>query len=97
MQIGRQIIDIELERIGAGLLNLASIVNPAADRDAVETANDRNVHSPFGIVYVAQIGIGADVVARHIGKITQRLGEALRANIEIVVKQMALPLNLFFK
>ena len=43
VRIGGDVIDVEFERVGPGLLDEAGVVGPAADADAVERADDRDI------------------------------------------------------
>ena len=44
--IGRDIVDVEFQGVGAGLLDHAGILDPAARRHAVQAADDRECWSP---------------------------------------------------
>jgi len=77
--IGGNVVDVQLERVRAGLLDLPGVRDPAARRDTVEAADDRDVHGRLGPPDVLEVGVGAEVVARHVREVRDRLGIALSA------------------
>jgi hypothetical protein len=79
-------VRIQLERVGAGLLDGACEFDPAARRDAVQARDDRHVHRGLRPPHVLQIRVGPERVEGSLGEVRQRLGIAVRAVGEVVVE-----------
>jgi len=82
------IVDVQFQGIGAGLLHLFRILRPAAARDAVEAGDDGNINGRFCVMDQLQVGVGADLVTRQVGEIAERFGKTVdavgQAAIEVV-------------
>src|SRR4029453_6424930 len=96
-RIRGNVVNVQLEGVGAGLFNLPSIGDPASRRDAVETADDRNIHGGLGAAHMLEVGIGTEVVARHVWKVSGCLRIALRPEREIAVQVMTLEVDLLLE
>ena len=59
-RIGGDDVEVEFERIRAGLLNQARVVQPAGRRGAVQGADDRHTDGGFDPTDLLQIGLRAD-------------------------------------
>ena len=77
--IGGNVVDVQLERVRAGLLDLPGVGDPAARRDAVEAADDRDAHGCLGPPDVFEVSVGPKVVARHVREVRERLGIGIGA------------------
>ena len=95
--VGGDIVDVELQRIGAGLLDLPGVVDPAPGGHPVEAADDRNAHRGLDPAKMLQIGVGTEVIAPHVGKVRERLRVALGAVREMMVEIVALERDLLFE
>ena len=54
-------VEIALDGVGSGLLDLAGKLGPTAQSRAVKAGDDRNVHGGFGLANVIEIAFGAGV------------------------------------
>ncbi len=88
--VGRQVVDVQLQCIGAGLLDFMRILDPSAGRDAVEAADHRNIKRLLQPPQVIEIALGANIVALHLGKIAERLGIGLGAAAEVMIELVTL-------
>jgi hypothetical protein len=86
----RNEVDVALDSVGSGLLDLLGIVGPTAQGCTVEAGDDRNVHCVFGFPNVIQIAVGSGAEFAGLGKVGERLGKALRSGVEMVFKLKAL-------
>ena len=83
--VGGNIVNIQLQPIGACLFNLLGIFNPATAGNAIEAANNWNIHRFFGLPDQLQIFVRPHAVAVHFGEIAQRFGKTLGAKIHIMI------------
>ena len=95
--IGGNEIDVQFQGIGAGFLDLLCVPHPAAGGSAVQAADDGNLHGLLGAAQVLQIAVGAQVVARHVGDVGQRLRKALRSLPQEVIQGVAFHLDLLLE
>jgi len=77
--VRRDRVQVQLQRVGAGLLNLFREARPAARRRAVQAGDDGNHHRLLGILDVPQIGLRADEEFGRLRKIAERFGITLRS------------------
>jgi hypothetical protein len=67
-QIGGDEVDVELDRVGAGLLQERRVLDPGAGVDGVEAGDDRDLQVGFGLSEQGQVAVGAGVVAVQPGQ-----------------------------
>jgi hypothetical protein len=81
-RVGRQVVEVEFERIRAGRLELTRISDPAARRAGVEAGDDRHIDGRLDPLERRHVSIRRtdDPVDR--GEVVERLGELLGALIE---------------
>lgn len=79
IHVGGDAINIQLQRIGAGLLDLFRIGRPAAGGRAVQAGDDGDAHRFFRLGDVFEIFLRAEVEGFRLREIGQRLGETFRA------------------
>ena len=79
-QIGGDEVDVQLQGVGPGVLHHLRIARPTAGADAVEAGDDGDLHGELGLLDEFEIGFRAGVILVGIGKIGERLGEALGAD-----------------
>ena len=79
-------IQVQFERIRPGLLHLLSVVGPTANRGAVETGNNGDVHGFLGFANMLEIAFGSEVKRGGLWEIGERLGIALRTVREVVMQ-----------
>src|ERR1019366_1835089 len=77
----RNEVEIALDGVGPGLLDLAGKLGPTTQSRTVEAGNDRNVHGRFGFANVIEIAFGSGVEFAGLGKVSERLGKALGAGV----------------
>ena len=58
--IGRDEVDVQLEGVGARLLDLARVLDPAARGDAVQAADHGDVDGGLGLPHVLEIAVGPE-------------------------------------
>ena len=90
-------VEIALDGVGSGLLDLAGKLGPTAQGRAVEAGNDRNVDRGFGLANVIQIAFGAGVEFAGMGKVGERFGKALGAGVEMEFKIESLLVQLLLE
>ena len=76
--IGGDVIDVELERVRAGLFDQVGVVNPAAHAHAVERADHRDVHRLLDAGDLVQVAVRPEAVVLHFREIGDGLGERFR-------------------
>ena len=84
--VGRDVVDVELDAVGAGLLHFLGVLGPPAGRHAVEAGDHGNVHGLLGFADEFQVLVGPVTVLLGLREVRQRLGEALGALFRKVVK-----------
>jgi hypothetical protein len=67
--VGRQVVEVQLQRVGAGVLDFPGIIDPAAGGNSVQAADHRHAHCPLHLAQVLQVGIRADTVLADLGDI----------------------------
>jgi hypothetical protein len=75
-------IDVQLDRVGAGVLHHAGVARPAAFRCAVEAGDDGDGDGLFCALDVPEVAVGAEVVILEIGQIAGGFGRAFGAALE---------------
>ena len=80
-RVAGQVVDVQLDRGGAGILHRPGVVDPAGGRDAVEAADHRNVDRGRRTSEQAQVAARAGVVFGRFREVGERLGEALGAGV----------------
>ncbi len=73
------------------------MVYPAASRDAIEAADNRDGDALLELADEIKILIGADVVVVEVGEVGEGLGKGFGAVAEEMVQRMAFVGNLFLK
>ena len=95
--IGGDEVDVQLDRVGSGLLQPSRVLRPAAHRDPVQACDHGDLEFELRRLQVAQVGVGAGVVVlerRHVGG---RLCEAVRSDLERAVDLHLLVLDLLLE
>jgi hypothetical protein len=64
-------VNVEFQRIGAGLLDHLGIAGPAAGGDPVQATDDRDVNSGFGLTDELQVNIRSVAVLGGLGEISR--------------------------
>src|ERR1017187_6994470 len=90
-------VEIALDGVGPGLLDLEDELGPTNQSRTVEAGNDRNVHGRFGFANVIEIAFGAGVEFAGLGKVSERLGKALGAGVEMEFKIESLLMQLLLE
>ena len=72
-----EVVDVQLDRGGAGVLHRAGVTGPALGRDTVEACDHRDIDRGDGALEQDQVGVGAAVLFGHGGEVAERLREAL--------------------
>ena len=75
LRIGRNIVDVQFQRIGAGLFNEPCVSLPTAKGRAVQAADDRNAHRLFRFRDVIDVRLRIDLEVRFVGIIVERVRE----------------------
>src|ERR1019366_2001186 len=97
VDVGWDEVEIALDGVGSGLLDLAGKLGPTAQGRAVKAGDDRDVHRGFGLANVIQIAFGAGVEFAGMGKVRERLGKALGAGVEVEFKIESLLMQLLLE
>jgi hypothetical protein len=97
VRMGGDVVDVQLERVGACLLDLPRVTGPAAGGDSVEAADDRDSDGGLGPPDVLEIRVRTDLVALHVRQVGHCLRVALRAVREIPVELRALHRDLLLE
>ena len=79
LHTAREVVDVQLDRGGAGVLHGTGIVGPTLRGDAVEARDHGNLDRGHRAFEQRQVGVRAAVLLGNGGKVTERLGEALGA------------------
>ncbi len=82
VRIAGEVVDVQLDRRGAGLLHGAGVIDPAAGRGAVEAADHGDVDGSDRALDEAEIAAGADLLLGSGREVRERLGEALGAGVD---------------
>jgi len=75
--VRRNRVDVALDCVSPGLLNVLGVLCPTAESGAVEAGDDGNVDGGFGFANVLQILLGSGVEFAGMRKVSDGLGEAL--------------------
>ena len=81
-RVAGEVVDVQLDRGGAGVLHRAGVVGPAAGCDAVQAGDHRNVDRGGGALEQAQVAPRAGLVLGGGREVGERLGEALGAGVD---------------
>ena len=81
VRVAGEVVDVQLDRGGAGVLHRPRVVGPAAGRDAVEAGDHRDVDGGRGALEQAQVAARAGLLLGGGREVGQRLGEALGAGV----------------
>ena len=95
--IGGDLVEVQLERVGARLLDQAGVFDPAAERGAVETRDHRDAQTPLGRGDPLQIRVRTHLVTLEIGQVVERFGEDTGARLERVVDRERIARELFLE
>ena len=68
IQVARDKEDIDLDGIGARLLHLPGIIDPAFVGDTIEAGDDRDLYPLLHVADILQVFVDADVVFIQPGK-----------------------------
>jgi hypothetical protein len=83
-RVGGHVIDVELERVRAGLLDLLRVLEPARGRDAVERRDDGHRDGLADAADLLEVRVGPEAVLARLGEERARLGERVRVRLEVV-------------
>ena len=97
LDVGGNEVDIQLQGVGAGFLDLLRVPHPAARGSAVQAADDGDLHGLLGAAQVLEIAVGPQVVPRHIGDVRQRLGKAFRSLPQEAIQRVAFHVDLLLE
>ena len=75
LRIGRNVVDVQFQRIGAGFFNEPCVSLPTAKGRAVQAADDRNAHRLFRFRDVIDVCLGIDLEVRFVGIIVERVAQ----------------------
>ena len=78
------VIDVQLERVGAGLLDRFGVLRPAADGRAVQAGDDGDFHRLLGLGDVLEVFLRAEAEFLRFGEIGERFGEAVGAVLQVL-------------
>ena len=67
--VGDDPVDVALEGVGAGFLDLSGVLDPSADRRAIEAGDNGDLHGGFGFADVLEIVVGAEVEFALLGEV----------------------------
>ena len=81
-RVAGQVVDVQLDRGGAGVLHRPGVVGPAAGGDAVQAGDHRNVDCGGGALEQAQVAPRAGLFFGGGREVGERLGEALGAGVD---------------
>ena len=95
--VHRDVIDVQLERIGAGLLHLAGVLEPAAGGGAVEAGNDGNFDRLFALGDVHQVGLRPHHPVEQVGKMAGGLGGSVVAFGDEAIEFVAVDIDLLLE
>ena len=82
LQVGGQVVDVQLQRLGTGLLDLHSVVGPTLRAGGVETADDRDRRGFAAAANQVQVLVRPHVVAAELRKVAQGLAETLATGFQ---------------
>ena len=95
--VGGDVVDVQLQGVRPGLLDLPGVAHPAPAGDPVEAADDGDAHGGLGPPHVVQVALGRQDVVRRLGEVGQGLGVALRPRDQDVVQLAALVVDLLLE
>ena len=81
-RIGCDVVQVELQRVGAGVLHQARVPDPCAARVGVEAGDDRDRDALLGLLDPLEIALPDTLELGDVGEVVERLGELLRALVE---------------
>jgi hypothetical protein len=84
--IGDDPVDVAFEGIRSGFFNLGGVLNPSANRAAVQAGYDRDFDGRFGFADVLEIVVGTEVEFRWLGKIAGAFRVTLGALAQVEVE-----------
>ena len=76
-RVGRDVQDVQLDRVGAGRLDLTGIALPALGRDAVQAGDHRDAEGRAHRLHPSQVAVRSGVVALQLGEVPGGLVVAL--------------------
>ncbi len=88
--VGGNVVDVQLERVGARLLHEPGVARPAAGRSAVEAGDHRDVDRLLRLSDRLQIGIRVELEGDGLWEVGERLGVALGTIGQVVIELQAL-------
>ena len=97
LRIGRDVVDVQLERVCAGLLDAPGVIDPGPVRHAIQAGDDGNMGGFLGLVNELQVVIGAGVIRPHLREVGRRFIEALGPVAHEVIERVAFLLDLFLE
>ncbi len=77
VRIGGDVIDIEFQGVRTGLFDQAGVVGPAAEADAVERADHRDVHRCLDAGDLLEVAVRSERVVLHAREIGSGFGKRL--------------------
>jgi hypothetical protein len=95
--IGRNGIQVALDGVGSGLLDLLGVFGPAAEGRSVKAGDDWNIDSGFRFADVIEIFFGAGVEFAGVGEVGERFGKALGTGVEMEFEFERLLVELLFE
>ena len=81
VRVAGKVVDVQLDRGGAGILHRPGVAGPPAGGDAVEAADHRNVDGGRGALEQAQVAARAGLLFGRVREVRQRLCEGLGAGV----------------
>ena len=76
VRVAGQVVDVQLDRGGAGILHRAGVVRPTTRRDSVEAADYRDLDGGRRALEQAQVAPWAWLLFCGVGEVRERFGEA---------------------
>ena len=95
--IGGNGINIQFDRLGAGLLDLAGQLHPAAGPKAIEAGDHRHPQPGPGLADQIEIGLGTAVAEGPFRQVAEGLGIAVATSDGVAVQLQLVALDLLFK
>ena len=78
LQVGHHEVQVQFQRVGAGLFDVMRVANPITRRRCVQAADDRNRHGSLAARHMLQIGLRAAIVFPQFVEVRQRFRQGRR-------------------
>src|SRR6202022_1213860 len=96
--VGGHVIDVELQRVSARLLDQTRVFDPPSGRDAIQTGNDGNTRPCLGTPQMLEVFIRRQPEVVRLGVVAGRLPVAtVGTYVQIAIQDVAFELDLFLE